>query len=369
MSSIAVHGISVIASLTLLVHMSSAPTQPANAVQQVATLRTARAAHTATTLPSGQVLMAGGMADGGGSLSSVELFDPANNTVQEAGNLAARRAGHTATLLDNGRVLIAGGYSGEYLASLEVFDESTKRFHPAGSLEQARSGHTATLLPGGRILFTGGVGKDWTFLRSAEVYDPITGRSEPVGSMAVPRESHTATLLADGRVLIIGGHTGRRPNQVLQAGAEVFSPQTRRFETAGSLLTARHKHDAIRLTDGRVLVIGGADRTDRNHYATTEFHNPATATFERGPSMTHRRYKIAGTSVLLSGGDVLVTAGAPVVELLDVKSGIFREVAGRLPAAYRFAAAAPLRDGDVFVTGGYSDANQNTAGIWRFRRP
>jgi hypothetical protein len=368
MSSTVVPAASGVLCLILLVHSTSIPAKSAQAVQHVATLKTARAAHTATTLQSGHVLVTGGM-DGGGSLSSVELFDPANNTVQEIGNLAARRSGHTATLLDDGRALIAGGYSGEYLASIEVFDPSTKRFHPAGSLEQARSGHTATLLTGGRILFVGGVGKEWTFLRSAELYDPNTGRSEAVGSMAVARESHTATLLSDGRVLIIGGHTGRRPNQVLQAGAEVFSLQNRRFETAGSLLTARHKHDAVRLTDGRVLVIGGADRSDRNHYATTETYNPATATFERGPSMTHRRYKIAGTSVLLSDGDVLVTAGAPVAELLDVKNWIFREVPGRLPAAYRFAAAAPLRDGDVFVTGGYSDSNQNTAGIWRFRRP
>ena len=332
-------------------------------------MRTARAAHTATTLLSGQVLVVGGMADGGGSLSSVELFDPADNSVQETGSLGDRRSGHTATVLGDGRVLVAGGYSGEYLASLEVFDPSTKRFRAAGSLKEPRSGHTATVLSDGRILFAGGVGRGWTFLSSAEVYDPRTGRSEPVGSMAVRRESQTATLLADGRVLIVGGHSGRRPNQVLQAGAELFSPQTGRFEPAGSLVTARHKHDAIRLTDGRVLIIGGADHTDRVHFATTETYNPAAARFEQGPSMTHRRYKIAGTSILLSNGDVLVSAGAPAAELLDVKRWAFRDVSGRFPAGYHFAAAALLREGDVFVAGGYSDANKNTAGIWRFQRP
>ena len=134
-------------------------------------------------------------------------------------------------------------------------------------------------------------------------------------------------------------------------------------------MTARHKHDAIRLADGRVLVIGGADRTDRVHYATTELFNPATATFERGPSMANRRYKIAGTSVLLPRGDVLVVSGAPAAELLDVDKWVFRELRGRFPAAYHFAATAPLPDGDVVIVGGYSDANQNTAGVWRFQRP
>lgn len=346
----------------------ASPTGGGEVSAQVATLHAARAAHTATTLPSGQVLVVGGMADGGGSLASVELFDPADNSVQELGSLAERRAGHTATLIGDGRVLVAGGYNGEYLRSVEVFDPSAKRFRPAGSLAEGRSGHTATLLPDGRVLFVGGVGRGWTFLRSAELYDPDTGRSEPVDSMSVPRESHTATLLEDGRVLVIGGHSGRRQNMEVYANAEIFSPRMGRFEPAEALAIARHKHDAVRLADGRVLVIGGADRSDRVHYATTEIYTPSTATFERGPSMANRRYKIAGTSVLLPNGDVLVTSGARVAELLDVGSWAFRELPGRFPAAYRFAAAALLRGGDVLVTGGYSDQNQNTDGVWRFQR-
>lgn len=340
----------------------------APSIRQVATLRTPRAAHTATTLASGQVLVVGGMMEGGGSLASVELFDPARNSLQELAPLAERRVSHTTTRLPDGSVLVAGGYNGDYLASIEVIDPSGKRPRRGGSLVEGRSGHTATLLPDGSVLFVGGVGRGWTFLRSAEVYDPKTGRSQRVGSMREPRESHTATLLADGRVLVVGGHHGRRQNMEVYASTEVFSPQTRRFEPAAQLGTARHKHDAIRLADGRVLVIGGADRTDRNHFATTEICDPGATRFSSGPSMAHRRYKIAGTSVLLEGGDVLVTSGAPVAERLDVRSGVFRAVPGRLPAAYRFAAVAPVPGGDVLVTGGYDDRNRNTAGVWRYPR-
>jgi hypothetical protein len=368
MTSMTVPRLGALAFVSVIIQPASAPTKPAESLERVATLHTARAAHTATTLRSGQVLIVGGMATGGGSLAAVELFDPATNTIQEHGPLAERRAGHTATLLGDGRVLIAGGYNGEYVRSVEVFDASSRRFGPAGSLAEARSGHTATLLPDGRVLFVGGVGGGWSFLRSAELYDPATGRSESVGSMNVPRESHTATLLADGRVVVIGGHSGRRQNMEVYASAEAFSPQTGRFEAAGTLTTARHKHDAIRLPDGRVLVIGGADRSDRIHFRTTEIYSPSSATFERGPSMVNRRYKIAGTSVLLPSGDVLITSGARTAELLDLGTRAFREIPGRLPEAYRFAAAAPLRGGDVFIAGGYSDDNQNTAGVWRFRR-
>jgi hypothetical protein len=336
-------------------------------IEQVAALRAARAAHTATTLASGQVLIVGGMAENGGSLASVELFDPINNAIRELSPLGEPRAGHSATRL-GGRVLIAGGYDGEYSGSIELFEPAVPGFRPAGSMREPRSGHTATLLPGGRVLFIGGVGRGWTFLRSAEPYDPVTGRSEMAGSMSVPRESHTASLLADGRVLVAGGHTGRRPAMEVHASAEIFDPRTGRFERAGALVTARHKHDAVRLVDGRVLIIGGADRSDRMHYATTEIYDPSSGRFERGPVMSERRYKIAGTSVLLANGDVLVTSGARSVEILDYKGWTFRTVGGRFPDAYRFATAASLPNGDVLIAGGYTDGNRNTAGVWRFRQ-
>ena len=369
MLSIAARSAGAIAIVALVAQPAPDSKKPEASVRQVGTMRTARAAHTATTLASGQVLLVGGMTEGGGSTAGVELLDPAQNLISELGALAEPRSGHTATLLNNGRVVIAGGYNGEYMTSVELFDPSAKRFRAVGSMQEGRSGHTATLLPDGRVLFVGGVGRGWTFLRSAEVLDPASGRSELVGAMSVPREGHTATLLSDGRVLIIGGHNGRRQQMEVHASAEIFDPRTRRFEIAGKLATARHKHDAIRLADGRVLVIGGADRSDRVHFATTEVYSPARGAFEPGPSMANRRYKIAGTSILLPTGDVLVTSGAVVAELLDSDRWSFREVPGRFPAAYRFATAALLPEGDVVIAGGYSDGNQNTAGVWRYGRP
>ena len=90
------------------------------------------------------------------------------------------------------------------------------------------------------------------------------------------------------------------------------------------------------LADGRVLVVGGADRTDRTHFRTTEIYDARTATFERGPAMANHRYKIAGTSIALPDGDILITSGARAVELLDHRTGTFREIAGM------FTVAAPI---------------------------
>ena len=83
--------------------------------------------HTATLLPSGKVLVAGGdtLSD---PLSSAELYDPASGTWTPTGSLVTARDYHTATLLPDGRVLVAGGY----------------RFNAGGSLRSAELDHRAS---------------------------------------------------------------------------------------------------------------------------------------------------------------------------------------------------------------------------------
>jgi hypothetical protein len=73
-----------------------------------ANMETVRAGHTATMLPSGELLIIGGQNDEG-TLATAELYDAKTNTFTATGSMAAPRTGHTATLLANGKVLVAGG--------------------------------------------------------------------------------------------------------------------------------------------------------------------------------------------------------------------------------------------------------------------
>jgi hypothetical protein len=338
-------------------------------VSSIRSMTAKRAAHTATLLDNGKVLITGGFVGNGGGLSSVELFDPTSNTFTSAQNLTAARAGHTATLLPNGKILIAGGYNGDYLSSAEVFDPTTNRFTSAGRMVTARSGHVATLLNNGKVLLAGGVGTGWTFLADAELYDPNTNTFTATGGMATARESHTATLLNDGKVLITGGHKGRRANITIYTSAEIYNPANGTFTATSNLTVKRHKHDATRLADGRVLIVGGSDERDGDGaYRNAEVFNPANGSFTAVKNnMNTARYKLQGTAILLKNGKVLIAGGANRAEVFDPTTNSFSFADGDMGTKRLFATATLLKDGQVLITGGYTDGNVVSANAWIYR--
>jgi hypothetical protein len=72
------------------------------------------ALHTATLLPNGKVLLAGGYVYEAyciAGIDSTELYDPALGSFSSTNNIAIRRYAQTATRLANGDVLIAGGFT------------------------------------------------------------------------------------------------------------------------------------------------------------------------------------------------------------------------------------------------------------------
>ena len=147
-----------------------------------------------------------GVINSGGS-TSAELYDPASGTWSATVNLTPH-AFHTATLLPNGKVLVAGG--GETAVSPEHRGTVRPRhgtWTATGSLTTARDWHTATLLPNGKVLVAGGYDSG-TVLTSAELYDPASGTWSATGNLTTARTYHTATLLPNGKVLVAGGTNG-----------------------------------------------------------------------------------------------------------------------------------------------------------------
>ncbi len=301
--------------------------------RRVNQLATARTGHTATVLPDGRVLVAGGVAEGAGgeeSTRSAELYDPAAETWTATASLGVGRYGHTATVTD-GRVLAAGGFEtlfnevleevrDEPTASAELYDPAGDRWAPTGSLAVARAHHNATLLAGGRVLVTGGVDDDRNLRRSTELYDPRSGRWSAAAPMGVGHSEHSSSLLADGRVLVAGGGKGPPEDATMveaeteTALAEVYEPSANRWSYAGPLRLARRQHTATVLggagcasSCGKVLVVGGAlgpyNNPSTPALSSSELYDP---TADTAPASVRN---LAGRPT--SGSQVKLTFAAP----------------------------------------------------------
>jgi hypothetical protein len=140
--------------------------------------RQGRAAHTATLLDDGRVLVAGGAGASQDVPRWPQIYDPASGGWSFGAMMPVSRADHTATRLADGRVLLAGGQSliaatrlGA-IASSQLYDPATNTWAATANLNAARSGHTATLLPNGEVLAVAGVSSTNTRLATAERYRP-----------------------------------------------------------------------------------------------------------------------------------------------------------------------------------------------------
>ncbi|XYI01869.1 kelch repeat-containing protein [Sorangium sp. So ce1128] len=316
-------------------------------------MTTARADHTATLLPDGRVLVVGGdtgSADLEGALDSVEVFDPAagQGTGWSTGApMNAAHADHTATLLPDGRLLVAGGYGPEgMLDRAELFDPDSGVWSSLAMLT-ARRAHTATLLPDGRVLVAGGEGPDGV-LDSAELFDPGSGVWSPLPPMLAARRTHTAMLLLDGRVLVAGGEG---PDGVLNS-AELFDPGSGTWLAVRPMAAARADHTATLLPDGRVLVAGGA--APEGSLDGVEVFDPGSGRWLSFQSL--HRSRAEHTAALLPDGRVLVAGGSvhgtiDDAELLDPDAGMWRSVAP-LRTPRQLHTATLLQDGRVLVAGG-----------------
>jgi tetratricopeptide (TPR) repeat protein len=186
-------------------------------------------------------------------------------------------------------------------------------------------------------------------LRYPLLVDP-TWSTAGAGSLSTARFKHTATLLSNGKVLVAGGTTD---GTTALLTAELYDPATGSWSATGSMSTARYLHTATLLPNGKVLVAGGKNA---GYALTAELYDPSTGLWSTTGSLSTSRG--THTATVLANGKVLVVGGyngtrQPTAELYDPSAGTW-STAASLSTARSAHTATLLSNGNVLVAGGYT---------------
>ncbi len=287
------------------------------------TLATARSSHTQTTLLDGRVLIAGGYTAASGTnpgtpVASVEIFNPQTGLITGGPPMASTRVDHTATPLPDGRVVIAG------FATWQIFDPTTNLWSIEFPLQHSRNAHAAVLLPdhagpaADRVLVIAGGGSGSNTL---ELLNPDAGTSTLLAAtLTIGVDDLAATRLDDGRVFIVGGQNtangdtvnlsylydpaldsiapapappnraaGISDHQLISTGrfvfisggeqqvsgtdtelnyAALYDAAVNQWTWQSTMSQVRDDAAAVRLNDGRILLIDGAINFLGNEFPT-----------------------------------------------------------------------------------------------------
>lgn len=311
--------------------------------------------HAAVTAADGSVVVIGGSRGDPTLSEAIDRFDPVTGRFTRIGSLRTGRAQHTATRLADGRILVVGGQLALSVGPIaELIDEATGAVTDAGLLVQPRTRHASVALADGRVLVVGGQAR-----RTAELWDPATRTFRLLASrLQHVREYPSATLLADGRVLVFGGdHDPAVPH----GAGELFDPVTEAFTPLAADQTDERRlmHQAFRMADGTVLVVGG-EVTEHDFVRPLDSvlrFDPASGRLTRAGTLDRPRTLVRG--LLLPGDELRLFGGQTAADGVARSASAWR--AGGNPPARALAdmpdgrawhTVSRLGDGRVLILGG-----------------
>jgi hypothetical protein len=176
----------------------------------------------------------------------------------------------SAVPLADGRVALLGGFvqqTGQATSQVLIFDPSLNKWETGAPMpEPVGYGAVVTRLRDGAVLVAGGAGANG-LVGDSWLYDPSRNSWSRAGSLNTPRDLPNFAVLTDGRVLVAGGaiplaqpiqlSNGETINEKAVAGAELFDPATKTWSPAGQLNAASTYLTLVALPHGGALAAGG----------------------------------------------------------------------------------------------------------------
>lgn len=293
------------------------------------TLPSVRQAHLAVKLGDGRVLLIGGASGLGAPLASCDIYDPATGVASPAASMSSPRLLFSASLLPDGRVLVAGGLSlfdeadpfgtlGSALASTELYNPASNTWSPGPALPVPLTGHQATTLGSGRVLITGGTEVTQLFgfpfpaiTDATRRFDPATSSFLATAALPGPRSDHGQVSLPSGRAVIAGGQNIAGVAVVILATTAVYDEGSNAWFTGGSLVTGRAVPQLV-VAGSNLVVQGGASAIDALTGAITVANtieraplNPSVWT----PTGSNLKERLGAICTAVDGGERVLTTG------------------------------------------------------------
>ena len=311
-------------------------------------------------------------------VADIERFDPRTGELVLLATTSTPRIGAVAAALGTGSdaqiALIGGldpatGAGAMFVELIEADAPSASRIESVSDANMGRVGLTATTLSDGRVIVIGGQSPGGAPSNAVDAISLANGTAEVSqlhATLAVPRYGHTATRLGNdvgATVLVAGGLDGATPPQPV-AQAELFKPLNQAFSSTFnySMQFPRSRHEAVRMPDGSVLIVGGLDAMGLPVKQLELFTQDAGFVYEGDMPMNAGLVDFTATTlpdgrVLLAGGDD--ATGNPTntafFAQLDALTGKVDVIATDKLATPRAGHQATLLcDGTVLITGGTS---------------
>jgi uncharacterized protein (TIGR03437 family) len=271
--------------------------------------------------------------------------------------------------LSNGQLIVTGGRSSGVVdrgtvvinSLAEKYDPVDDKWTRIANMNFPRIDHTLTVLENGahdnkfagEVLVIGGRGlRHGEFSsRTAEIYDLSTNTWRHTANPNSAHALHSATRLTDGRILVVGGMDERRRTY---GAVESYDPNADKWTTLASLQTPRAGHQAFLLDNSRVLIIGGSN--DSGALSSIEIYDPQTNLWSSGGFLNVSR--TGHTATRLNDGRILIVGGESAAaqtsaEIYDPRTGR-SSLTAEPNAPRRFHSSTLLDDGSVLITGGLS---------------
>ena len=275
-----------------------------------------------------------------------------------------RVGGHGIADLDGTGLVIGGGDPADPASAVddvERFNPRTGELRPLYTVEKRLGTVPAALGTGGdaRIALIGGLdpvtGSGAAFVELLEPDAPVTRRYERVDDAQMGRVELTATALTNGHVIVIGGAPpGGAPSDAVDDVSITNGTATVRVLRA-LLAVPRFAHTATRLGDdlgAAVLVTGGLDASNQP-VATAELYKPLSedfsGTFTANTMVVARAHHQA---VLMPDGSVLIVGGVDASGPTPLVNGVAKLELFSLDAGFVDAGDLPTNAGlvDAAVT-------------------